>query len=78
MGYKKESGLGAIFWDTTQCSPVRVHRRFDGHFCFHLHGVKIRKARVDGNLKHFDVIYYYVTSGFTCVSRDISASIFTV
>jgi hypothetical protein len=24
-----------IFWDLTPCSPVDVHRRFGGTFCFH-------------------------------------------
>jgi hypothetical protein len=32
-----------IFWDTTPCSPLKVHRRFGGTYYLHLHCRKYDK-----------------------------------
>jgi hypothetical protein len=34
-----------IFWDITQCNPLKVIRRFGGTYRLHLHGGIIRQAR---------------------------------
>lgn len=35
----------AVFCDATPCSPVRVHRRFEGTYCLHLQERKLNQAR---------------------------------
>jgi hypothetical protein len=34
-----------ISWDITPCSPLKVNRRFEGKYRFHLQGRKISRAR---------------------------------
>jgi hypothetical protein len=34
----------AASWDIS-CSPVEVHRRFGGTYCFHLQGRSVSRAR---------------------------------
>jgi hypothetical protein len=33
-----------IVWDVTQCSPVKVRRRFWGAYCLYLHGRRVCQA----------------------------------
>jgi hypothetical protein len=35
----------SVFWDITQCSPLKVHRRFGGTCHLHLQGQIISQAR---------------------------------
>jgi hypothetical protein len=35
---------GAIFWDKTQCNPLKVNLRFGGKHRLHLQGRKVRQA----------------------------------
>jgi hypothetical protein len=35
----------SIFWDITQCSPLKDNRRFGSAYCLHLHGRRISQSR---------------------------------
>jgi hypothetical protein len=34
-----------VFWDITQCSPLKVNRRFGGIYRLHLQGRRMSRAR---------------------------------
>jgi hypothetical protein len=33
-----------VFWKITQCSLIKVHRRFGGTYCFYLRGRRVRQT----------------------------------
>jgi hypothetical protein len=35
----------SVFWVITRRNPVKANRRFEGTYCFHLQGQRVREAR---------------------------------
>jgi hypothetical protein len=47
-----------INWNVTSCSPVEVHRRFGGTYCFHLQGRRASRKQAIYDEKTVRLVYF--------------------